>query len=161
MNFVKRLFGGLLAFGSAVLASVRAVLKLVAIITLVFILTFALGRVARSDWHYAYHEGVIMRSWCVKLPGVQEYFDINDTPPTKRWEFSLWVPYRVSRWYPTEEDDNEHVSPNGAEPDSFVYAAEAWAIHQGLTVPLEAVQPGMFQGMLDDFADSPAGKKFK
>jgi hypothetical protein len=50
--------------------------------------------------------------------------------------------------------NEQHVSPNDAEEGSFVYAAEAWALRQGLAIPDAQCQPYMFQGMLDDYQTS-------
>lgn len=48
-----------------------------------------------------------------------------------------------------------HISPNGAVPGTWQYAAEAWVRDQGLTIPTKK-QPHMYQGMLDDFQESGA-----
>ncbi len=53
-----------------------------------------------------------------------------------------------------------HVSPNGAEPGSFAYAAEAWLLSQGMSIPDEQKLPHMYRGMLDDFSESDASVDF-
>lgn len=45
-------------------------------------------------------------------------------------------------------------SPNGAEPDSLCYVAEQWMLRQGLRIPTAGKYPHLYQGMLDDFAES-------
>jgi hypothetical protein len=47
--------------------------------------------------------------------------------------------------------DTCHQSPNESKVGSFVYAAEAWLLKQGGTIPSRDKLPGMFQGMLDDY----------
>jgi hypothetical protein len=47
-----------------------------------------------------------------------------------------------------------HESPNNAEESSYIHDAEEWLLSKGGTVPLESEFPCMFQGMLDDYADS-------
>lgn len=48
-----------------------------------------------------------------------------------------------------------HISPNGAIPGTWQYAAEAWVRDQGLQIPTMK-HPRMYQGMLDDFQESGA-----
>lgn len=48
-----------------------------------------------------------------------------------------------------------HISPYGAIPGTWQYAAEAWVRDQGLKIPTKK-HPHMYQGMLDDFQESGA-----
>lgn len=48
-----------------------------------------------------------------------------------------------------------HISPNGATPGTWQYAAETWLRNQGFKIPTKK-QPRMYRGMLDDFQESGA-----
>jgi len=46
-----------------------------------------------------------------------------------------------------------HISPNGAKEGSYAHRAEAKCLDNGLTIPLKAKHPLMYQGMLDQFGE--------
>lgn len=52
-------------------------------------------------------------------------------------------------WKPAKD----HISPNGAQPGSFIHHAEKWALNQGLKIPTFHKHPRMFHGMLDDYSE--------
>lgn len=80
---------------------------------------------------------------------------MNQCPKCKRYciEYNTYFHvyqcrYQDCGWM----SDTCHQSPNDAHVDSFVYAAEAWTLKQGLVIPDRDRFPGMFQGMLDDYS---------
>jgi hypothetical protein len=57
-------------------------------------------------------------------------------------------------------DPIEATTPDAPEEGSLAWAAEQWMLSQELTVPSESKHPHLYQGMLDEFLESEAGKEF-
>lgn len=66
-------------------------------------------------------------------------------------EVSTWPAWKQGCLGGTPARD--HISPNGAEPDSVVHDAEKWLLSKGGKIPISGKFPHMFQGMLDDYSD--------
>ena len=95
-----------------------------------------------SEWHE--DEGPVL--WWV-VPISEPPF--CGTPLDDDW------PGHQTHWTPLPRvipPGQNHFSPNGAEPGSYVHDAEAWWISQGFTkIPKEGTHA--YQAMCDDFTD--------
>ena len=104
-------------------------------------------------WHYVIGgtgELSELDYWALRLA---EHLSIGSelptqTPAERKWQLSQQV---IQPWEP---EPIRHVSPNGAHPESFAYAAEVSWIAAGLgPIPVQSTHPLIYQAMIDQFGE--------
>lgn len=80
LRFLKAVFNGLcfIAYGAAIVYAALVVIT--------------------SGYEHRLVDNQIKRAWHVRLPGYQEYLDLESSPPVHRTRFVIGAYYRVGPW---------------------------------------------------------------
>lgn len=94
LNFIRRVFAAFVYF------------------TLVMFAVYFVGVAISSGYEYRVVEGQIKRAWHVRLPGYEEYLDIDSTPLVHRRRFIMRAYYRIGPWFEPEPAVREEPECN-------------------------------------------------
>ena len=86
----------------SILKFVQGVFTAFVYFTLGVVIMYTTVVIISSGYEYRFVDGQPKRAWMVRLPGYQEYLDIDSTPPVYRQRFIMRAYYRVGPWFDSE-----------------------------------------------------------
>jgi hypothetical protein len=86
----------------AILKFIRGVFSAFVYFMLGVAIMYATVVVITSGYEYRLVDGQPKRAWMVRLPGYQDYLDLQSTPLVHRSRFVMRAYYRVGPWYDPE-----------------------------------------------------------